>query len=50
MALYGMESPAPGSIIMTFLFLTVLFVMLGDLMDKLGTGVGHHGAIRSPAY
>ncbi len=50
MALYGMEPPAPGSIIMTFLFLTVLFVMLGDLMDKLGTGAGHHGAIRSPAY
>ena len=49
-ASYGVEPPAPGSIIMTFLFLTVLFVMLGDLMDKLGTGAGHHGMIRSPAY
>lgn len=50
MALYGVEPPAPGSIIMTFLFLTVLFVMLGDLMDKLGTGAMHHGMIRSPTY
>ena len=35
MAASGMDPPSPGSIIMTFLTLTVLFVMLGDLMDKL---------------
>jgi len=50
MALYGVEPPAPGSIVMTFLFLAVLFVMLGDLMDKLGTGIGHRDAIKSPYY
>ena len=35
MAANGMNPPSPSSIIMTFLTLTVLFVMLGDLMDKL---------------
>jgi len=35
MAASGMNPPSPSSIIMTFLTLTVLFVMLGDLMDKL---------------
>jgi hypothetical protein len=34
MAAYGMTPPSASSIIMTFLTLTVLFVMLGDLMDK----------------
>lgn len=35
MAAFGMEPPSPGSIIMTFLLLVILFVMIGDLMDKL---------------
>ncbi len=35
MAAYGMSHPAPGSIIMTFIALTFLFIMIGDLMDKL---------------
>lgn len=35
MAAYGLPPPSAGSIITAFLFLTVLFVMLGDLMDKL---------------
>lgn len=40
MVAYGMTPPSAGSIIMTFLFLTVLFVMIGDVMDRLGsTGV-----------
>lgn len=34
MAAYGTVPPSPASIIMTYLILTVLFVMLGDLMDK----------------
>jgi len=37
MTAWGMTSPSASSIIMTFLILTVLFVMLGDLMDKLGS-------------
>lgn len=40
MAAWGMTPPSASSIIMTFLFLVVLFVMIGDVMDKLGsTGV-----------
>ncbi len=40
MAAYGMTPPSPDSVIMAFLILTVLFVMIGDMMDKLGsTGV-----------
>jgi hypothetical protein len=40
MAAYGMTLPSPDSIVMAFLILTVLFVMMGDMMDKLGsTGV-----------
>lgn len=35
MAAYGMTPSSPDSIIMAYLILTVLFVMLGDLMDKL---------------
>lgn len=35
MAAFGMEPPSPGSVIMTFLFMVVLFVMIGDMMDKL---------------
>lgn len=35
MAAFGMEPPSPGSIIMIFLLMVVLFVMIGDLMDKL---------------
>ncbi len=35
MAAYGMTPPSANSIIITFLLLTVLFVILGDLMDKL---------------
>lgn len=35
MAFYGMEPPSPGSITMTFLTLTVLFVLIGEVMDKL---------------
>ncbi len=39
MAAFGMEPPSPGSVITTFLFMVILFVMTGDLMDKLHTGV-----------
>lgn len=35
MAAFGMEPPSPGSVIMTFVFMVVLFVMIGDLMDKM---------------
>ncbi|MFZ2411526.1 MAG: hypothetical protein WAW23_08145 [Candidatus Methanoperedens sp.] len=35
MAAFGMEPPSPGSVIITFLFMVILFVMIGDLMDKL---------------
>ncbi len=38
MTAYGMEPPSPSSIITTFLFLMVLLVMIGDLMDKLYSG------------
>jgi hypothetical protein len=37
MAAYGVIPPSPDSIIMTFLILTVLFVMMGDMMDKLSS-------------
>ncbi len=35
MAANGTPPPSPNSIVMTFLFLTVLFVVIGDAMDKL---------------
>ena len=35
MAASGINPPSPGSVIMTFLFLTVILVMIGDIMDKL---------------
>ena len=35
MAAYGMLPPSPGSIISTFLVMVLLFVMIGDLLDKL---------------
>ncbi len=35
MAAYGMTPPSPDSVIIAFLILTVLFVMIGDMMDKL---------------
>lgn len=38
MAAFGMEPPSPGSVIITFLFMVILFVMTGDLIDKLHTG------------
>jgi hypothetical protein len=34
MAAYGMTPPSPNLVIMSFLILTVLFVMIGDMMDK----------------
>ncbi|MFA4934529.1 MAG: DUF5658 family protein [Candidatus Methanoperedens sp.] len=37
MAAYGMTPPSASSVIMAFLILMVLFVMLGDMMDKLGS-------------
>lgn len=37
MAAYGMTPPSPDSVIMAFLILTVLFVMIGDMMDKLSS-------------
>ncbi len=37
MAAYGMIPPSPESIIMAFLILTVLFMLIGDMMDKLGS-------------
>ncbi len=40
MAAYGMTPPSPESVIMAFLILTILFVLIGDMMDKLSsTGV-----------
>lgn len=53
MAAYGLPPPSAGSIITTFLFLTVLFVMLGDMMDKLHspTSVEQTGAGQtSPSF
>lgn len=53
MAAYGLPPPPAASIITTFLFLTVLFVMLGDLMDKLhgATDVKHASAGQtSPSF
>lgn len=38
MATYGMVPPSPVSIIATFLFMVVLFVMIGDIIDKLYSG------------
>lgn len=38
MAAYDMVPPSPRSIITTFLFMVVLFVMMGDMMDKLHSG------------
>ncbi|MCZ7355579.1 MAG: hypothetical protein O8C66_07460 [Candidatus Methanoperedens sp.] len=35
MAANGTTPPSPDSIVLTFLLLTVLFVMIGDQMDKL---------------
>ncbi len=35
MAAYGMSPPSPGSVISTFLVMVILFVMIGDLLDKL---------------
>ncbi len=37
MAAYGMTPPSPDSVIMAFLILMVLFVMIGDMMDKLSS-------------
>ncbi len=37
MAAYGIIPPSPGSIIMTTLILTFLFVLIGETMDKLGS-------------
>ncbi len=34
---YG-SPPSPGYIILTFMFLVILFVMIGDLLDKLSIG------------
>lgn len=38
MAAFGMEPPSPGSVITTFLVMVILFVMMGDMIDKLHTG------------
>ncbi len=35
MAASGITPPSPGSIIFTYLFLVILFVMMGDAMDKI---------------
>jgi hypothetical protein len=37
MVVYGMTPPSPDSVIIAFLILTVLFVMIGDMMDKLSS-------------
>lgn len=37
MAAYGMTPPSPDSVIMAFLILTGLFVLIGDMMDKLSS-------------
>lgn len=37
MAAFGMKHPSPGYIILTFLFLVILLVSIGDLLDKLHT-------------
>ncbi len=47
MAAYGMTPPSASSVIMAFLILTVLFVMIGDMMDKLGSTSVKQG--RAPA-
>jgi len=38
MAANDMSPPSPESVVMTFLFLTLLFVMIGDQMDKIHGG------------
>ncbi|MCZ7384644.1 MAG: hypothetical protein O8C63_07840 [Candidatus Methanoperedens sp.] len=35
MAAFGMDPPAPGPLVITFLFMVILFVMIGDQMDNL---------------
>lgn len=35
MAAIGMDPPSPGPLVITFLFMVILFVMIGDLMDNL---------------
>jgi hypothetical protein len=42
MATLGMAPPSPGSIIMTFLFMVVLLVMIGDIVDKLHADRKNH--------
>ncbi len=37
MATSGITPPSPGSIIFTYLFLVILFVMMGDAMDKISS-------------
>ncbi len=46
MAAYGMTPPSPESVIMATLILTVLFVMIGDMMDKLGSTGTNHNQVR----
>lgn len=48
MAANGIFPPSPGSIAMTFLFLTVLFVVIGDAMDKIH-GVRYRTVSASPS-
>jgi len=39
MVAFGMDPPSPGSLIITFLFMVILFVMIGDQMDNLQISV-----------
>ncbi len=40
MAAFGLMPPSPGYVISTFLFLVILFVTIGDLLDKLHVSKG----------
>ncbi len=48
MAAYGITPPPPESVIIDTLILTVLFVMIGDAMDKLGSSKQVRGAKSLP--
>ena len=37
LAAYGMAHPSPGSIITTFLVMVILFINIGDLMDRMNS-------------
>lgn len=43
MAMMGLSPPSPDSIIMTYLALALVFILMGDVMDKMHTPSGRKG-------